>query len=774
MKMPTLYNGVAGVMVHEKGLQSVSDNLANVNTVGYKATRPNFDDMLYSQLGLGTESNAGNPGMHQLGNGAMVSMQNMMIQGNLEDTDNVTDLAVSGRGFFAVRDPNREEMLYTRFGAFVLDKDGYMVLPTGHRLQGFDVNPDTGEVSGAALVDLNIPVMNGSEAVPTSEMDLIINLNADESTDFTQETNIDPAKASTYNYANGFEVYDSQGSPHQIVVYYQKLSDYTGAEPDGSVSVWKAATYERVNGTMTANPPDDASGEAQNVFYMHFDTNGHLVGTSGSGTPSGEARTVTGAVVSSGASEVSNRAGETFSYTGDGDSQTFYSTQRIALNGAWGGVDVLTLNVGGSPVVPPYSAAVYADGAALAAAINHDSPTSGVWASYSSSNDAITLYADGSNVVEVTSSDNAVTISGNTLNDVSNAIDNGRTATGAIHVASPLDGGEEITINATTLTMNAGDDAAAVAAAINNDAALASQVTASVVGDSVFIRSDSNDSASNSWALTAANDPDGDLTTSGSTLAGGMDGTTVTHVDGSVGPYSDPGPPAVSGSALSLARDDVGAAATVTVAGGSLGNNLATPLNFGQTEQTQAAGGGPSTSSEGGQVDQTYTWTDSEGATTTQNITLNYDPSSTEDNYTGTTQQAGDNEVTFMDQDGAPGGSLVGVEINDAGTIWASYSDNQRLALGAVALTGFISPGELSREGDNLWRATAQAGDPVTGSPLDDNNLGKLVSHALEMSTVDMANEMVNMINYQRAFQANSKSISTADEVLKTALNLKR
>ncbi|MGD8562893.1 MAG: flagellar hook-basal body complex protein, partial [Desulfarculaceae bacterium] len=101
-------------------------------------------------------------------------------------------------------------------------------------------------------------------------------------------------------------------------------------------------------------------------------------------------------------------------------------------------------------------------------------------------------------------------------------------------------------------------------------------------------------------------------------------------------------------------------------------------------------------------------------------------------------------------------------------------SNGHEQPLAAVALTDFMSPEELQRWGDTLWAATEAAGEPQVGVAGDEElALGTIESFALETSTVDVAQEMVNLINYQRSFQANGKSISTSDEMLKTAINMK-
>lgn len=98
---------------------------------------------------------------------------------------------------------------------------------------------------------------------------------------------------------------------------------------------------------------------------------------------------------------------------------------------------------------------------------------------------------------------------------------------------------------------------------------------------------------------------------------------------------------------------------------------------------------------------------------------------------------------------------------------------NEAQQLGQIQTVSFSNPAGLSSEGHNLYRPTASSGDAVTGTPGQDG-LGGLASGILEMSNVQVVEEMVNMIVAQRAYEVNSKAITTADEMLSMANNLKR
>lgn len=139
---------------------------------------------------------------------------------------------------------------------------------------------------------------------------------------------------------------------------------------------------------------------------------------------------------------------------------------------------------------------------------------------------------------------------------------------------------------------------------------------------------------------------------------------------------------------------------------------------------------------------------------------------------TAATQFGNDSIMSAAVQDGYTSGSLVGITIEDDGTIMRNYSNEQSLAAGQIALANFRNPEGLNPIGDNLWTATQASGQEVVGAP-GVGQLGGIVAGAVETSNVDMAGELVNMIIAQRAYQANSQTIKTQDEILQTAINLR-
>ncbi|MFO8044938.1 MAG: flagellar hook protein FlgE [Halomonas sp.] len=151
---------------------------------------------------------------------------------------------------------------------------------------------------------------------------------------------------------------------------------------------------------------------------------------------------------------------------------------------------------------------------------------------------------------------------------------------------------------------------------------------------------------------------------------------------------------------------------------------------------------------------------------TPENVNLTFDI-----DLTRATQFGNDSIVTSATQDGYTSGALVGITIEDDGTIMRNYANEQSLAAGQIALANFRNPEGLRPVGDNLWTATQASGQEVVGAP-GTGQLGQVVSSAVESSNVDMARELVDMIIAQRAYQANSQTISTQDELLQTIINL--
>lgn len=148
--------------------------------------------------------------------------------------------------------------------------------------------------------------------------------------------------------------------------------------------------------------------------------------------------------------------------------------------------------------------------------------------------------------------------------------------------------------------------------------------------------------------------------------------------------------------------------------------------------------------------------------TAIQDITITFD----------NTQFNSNSVILSQDQNGYGAGSLTSVEIDEEGIVTAFYSNGESTPIAQLVLAKFVNPNGLQTEGKNLYTATTEAGAARIGIP--DPELGAVFTNSLELSNVDMGVEFVRMITVQRGFQANSKIITTVDELLGELINLKR
>ena len=259
----SLYTAISGLSVNGMAMSVIGDNIANMNTIGFKRGRANFQDMMaFPVIGVGTES--------LVGRGAMLqSVSQEMSQGSFVNTGNGLDLAIQGEGFFAVKGTvsGQSSLFYSRAGQFHVDKDGYMVNAAGLKLQGYMADA-AGKVS-TSVSDLFFKNAS-SPANATNKVDLFANLDSG-ATAITGGFNAgtpptDTAAEATSNFNTSITVYDSLGAARDIRVYFTKTAA-------GQWS-WNA---------MVAGK-DSASGNAeiQASGTMTFDTDGKMV----SATPS--------------------------------------------------------------------------------------------------------------------------------------------------------------------------------------------------------------------------------------------------------------------------------------------------------------------------------------------------------------------------------------------------------------------------------------------------------------------------------------------------------
>ncbi|MBN8616947.1 MAG: flagellar hook protein FlgE [Deltaproteobacteria bacterium] len=163
------------------------------------------------------------------------------------------------------------------------------------------------------------------------------------------------------------------------------------------------------------------------------------------------------------------------------------------------------------------------------------------------------------------------------------------------------------------------------------------------------------------------------------------------------------------------------------------------------------------------------------GATPAQTIDFDFGTSLDEGGtgFGGMTQLAGASTVLMTRQDGFSGGPVQGIRVDADGTVTGVFGNGQDRALGRVAVAKFASNEGLARAGHNLWAGTRASGEVLLGEA-GTGGRGSVVSGSLESSNVDLGSEFVDLIAFQRGFSANSKIVTTADEMYQELVNLKR
>ena len=321
--MRSLFAGVSGLKVHQIRMDSIGNNIANINTVGFKSSRTTFADML-SQTQSGAAAPADNIGgtnPKQIGLGvAVASIDIIFTDGSPQGTGKNTDLALSGNGLFVVK--NGDSTYYTRDGAFSFDENGYYVLPgSGLKVQGW--NAVNGSLNtNSQPVDIVVPTGKTMSAQETTEIAFSGNLNANEplitaiDDVTTYNSTVEISKISNLTLSNGSKVtvtsgkytvghsvpmstilqaYDSEGMSHSVPIQLEKVgantwmaslsslsTAYTAPNVSGNMSPTYASTYAYIkesDGTYTRVSFIDSNSTLVTAFTINFDSAGEPIGT---------------------------------------------------------------------------------------------------------------------------------------------------------------------------------------------------------------------------------------------------------------------------------------------------------------------------------------------------------------------------------------------------------------------------------------------------------------------------------------------------------------
>ncbi|MFJ4153815.1 flagellar hook protein FlgE [Pseudomonas sp. NPDC089752] len=269
--------GLSGLYAANKQLDVTGNNIANVNTTGFKSSRAEFADVYAGANRLGV-------GKNQVGNGVrLAAVSQQFTQGDVNTTGNVLDMGIQGQGFFVLSDNGSR--VYTRAGAFQADKDNFVVTSDGLRLQGYAAD-STGKIAKGVLTDLQIDT-SALQPKSTSLIDQGINLNSsatdiplqvyDDSTPPVLVPNkvFDPSDETTYTKSFPTKVYDSQGNEHTMEQYYRKTgtNEWTMYTLVDGRNPFDPSSTAPLTGTISFN--SDGS-----VKSMSADNTGHPTGSS--------------------------------------------------------------------------------------------------------------------------------------------------------------------------------------------------------------------------------------------------------------------------------------------------------------------------------------------------------------------------------------------------------------------------------------------------------------------------------------------------------------
>ena len=262
----SMFTAISSLSAHKTYMDVVSDNIANVNTTGFKTSRAKFQSQMAELISPGAAPTAEVGGMNpsQIGLGArMTAITPNLNQGSLNATSRNTDMAVQGNGYFMYR--NDTDIFYSRDGAARIDADGYLVNEAnGYFLQGW-----TAEDTGSGMVV--------DTSRPTGDIQLPLNTSQARATEnATIGGNLDSSTAVGDSYDVTFGVYDSLGALQNITLNFERASDSdwdwtasgTGVSGSGTVTFDTAGMFD--SATANTVTVTGAGGASNTVFDLDF------------------------------------------------------------------------------------------------------------------------------------------------------------------------------------------------------------------------------------------------------------------------------------------------------------------------------------------------------------------------------------------------------------------------------------------------------------------------------------------------------------------------
>ncbi len=818
----SLYSSISGINTMGNAMAVLGDNVSNVNTLSFKASRTIFQDVLSQTVSTAS-------GADQVGRGVTLStVDSLFAQGSFQSSSIATDMAIGGQGFFMLRAAdNAEADMYSRAGEFRFDQEGYLVTPMGYFVQGWTIDPTTEERAGT-IGDMRID--KTTPPVETLTVEVIANLDSREDNELNEVRLFDswngtnaaavtptaPIDPLQYEYTSAIKIYDAKGASHDITIYFDRTTEDNQWEYLVTCDSSEDMRYldEREQLIYAPNERynyEDHKGAGALLYgEFQFDTSGNIKEISAYNIPpDGEvdpARDDNRIILSNTDSYYSFEANFTGATTNQSVELNFgarynglTSTDRQVLVSELGAVDS---NLTGASYITAetYWRDVYdINGLQLR----------GDGGSGTSDTITITGYGNDGSPANVVYDVNEDAKMQEFLDAVGTEF--GCTATidayGRLKMTDLTAGNSGMHVTGVVVdgSIVADDGTVGVVGAPHTEDAANPFGESGVNGDTIINITTSKQkifspgqgfSTSTGVPVINANTPwENVFDSTGASMA---DGDVFTFVGTKGDSTNVPLAPAlavftvettplgdITGTVqdlLNWLEEEFDADAEIDFAG---------RLVLTDRVADEAATGGYTSLLSISSVDSTGAnpWDDdppNAGAGDTAFLTLLADTSGEDGSLQGgilsadfspealsTTQYANSSTTIFQDQNGFASGFLQAVSVDTEGVITGHYSNGQVLKKAQVALANFASLEGLFKKGGNIFNETTESGAPVTGVP-GSNGLGTIAPNALEMSNVDIGTEFVNLITVQRGFQANTKIVTTTDEMIADVINMKR
>ena len=279
----SLFTGVSGMNANSNAMGVIGDNIANINTTGYKSSRASFANILSKSL-TGFTGN-------EVGRGvSLAGISTIMIQGALETTENSTDMAIHGNGFFIVKDSVGASS-YTRAGEFRFDKLGQLVDNNGLVVQGWNMAEVGGPGTGGPTVDIVIP--GGGTSPPRETKEIWMDINLDASVIDTDSKNA--------KFSNTMTVFDSLGNEIDLTLTFEKTANprewqWSASIPSGIGSVTNPAVATPILFDTNGNLTTSGGATTDPVIELSLNSTATVV----SGVPTNGIQTITWDLFNSG------------------------------------------------------------------------------------------------------------------------------------------------------------------------------------------------------------------------------------------------------------------------------------------------------------------------------------------------------------------------------------------------------------------------------------------------------------------------------------------